>query len=272
MTGLHFHPLRVRAVRADTDDAMVVTFDVPGRAGDTFRFQPGQYLTLRQPGQDLRRSYSICARPARRCAWACGACPAGAFSTWLHQTLKAGDTLEVMEPQGRFGAAVASRRAAATCCASPAAAASRRSCRSSRPCWRSEPAAASRCCTATAAASTMFKEELEDLKNRHLTRLALHPVFSREQVDSPLNMGRLDRDKIGVFLRLIGPGLGRPRLRLRPACVERRGRGRAARRHAGRAHPHRTLRRAAKRPPTPRCMRRSRATPPTRASPWCATA
>ena len=26
----------------------------------------------------------------------------------------------------------------------------------------------------------MFKEEIEDLKNRYLTRLALHPVFSRE--------------------------------------------------------------------------------------------
>jgi ring-1,2-phenylacetyl-CoA epoxidase subunit PaaE len=55
------------------------------------------------------------------------------------------------------------------------------------------------------AASTMFKEELEDLKNRHLTRLALHPVFSREQVDSPLNMGRLDRDKVATFLRLLDP-------------------------------------------------------------------
>jgi hypothetical protein len=56
------------------------------------------------------------------------------------------------------------------------------------------------------AASTMFKEELEDLKNRYLTRLALHPVFSREQVDSPLGAGRLDAQRIGLFLRtLIDP-------------------------------------------------------------------
>jgi ring-1,2-phenylacetyl-CoA epoxidase subunit PaaE len=75
----------------------------------------------------------------------------------------------------------------------------------------------------------MFKEELEDLKNRHLTRLALHPVFSREQVDSPLNSGRLDRAKVADFLRLVGVGGGRPGLRLRPACLQRRGRGRAAR-------------------------------------------
>jgi ring-1,2-phenylacetyl-CoA epoxidase subunit PaaE len=51
----------------------------------------------------------------------------------------------------------------------------------------------------------MFKEELEDLKNRYLTRLASHPVFSREVVDSPLNAGRLDADKVATLLRLAGP-------------------------------------------------------------------
>ena len=41
----------------------------------------------------------------------------------------------------------------------------------------------------------MFKEELEDLKNRYLTRLVLHHVFSREPTDAPLNSGRMDRDE-----------------------------------------------------------------------------
>jgi len=50
----------------------------------------------------------------------------------------------------------------------------------------------------------MFKEEIEDLKNRHLSRFAVHPVFSRENVDSPLNSGRLDATKIATFLRLAG--------------------------------------------------------------------
>jgi ring-1,2-phenylacetyl-CoA epoxidase subunit PaaE len=63
MSGLHFHPLRVREVRPDTDDAMVVSFEVPADLRETFAFQPGQYLTLRHlhDGQDLRRAYSICA-------------------------------------------------------------------------------------------------------------------------------------------------------------------------------------------------------------------
>ena len=61
--SLHFHPLRVRAVQADTEEAVLVSFDVPDDLRETFHFQPGQYLTLRGDidGQDLRRSYSICA-------------------------------------------------------------------------------------------------------------------------------------------------------------------------------------------------------------------
>src|SRR5258708_37335032 len=48
--------------------------------------------------------------------------------------------------------------------------------------------------------STMFKEEIEALKNRYMTRLVLHHVFPREQMDAPLNSGRLNREKIAEFL------------------------------------------------------------------------
>ena len=58
-----FHTLTVRDVRPDTADAVVVSFEVPPELRETFSFTQGQYLTLRQQiaGQDLRRSYSICA-------------------------------------------------------------------------------------------------------------------------------------------------------------------------------------------------------------------
>ncbi|MGE5117968.1 MAG: 2Fe-2S iron-sulfur cluster-binding protein, partial [Betaproteobacteria bacterium] len=59
-----------------------------------------------------------------------------------------------------------------------------------------------------ALASTMFKEEIEDLKNRYLTRLVLHHVFSDEPTDSPLNMGLMDRDKVAEFLRTVVPAAG----------------------------------------------------------------
>jgi ring-1,2-phenylacetyl-CoA epoxidase subunit PaaE len=53
--------------------------------------------------------------------------------------------------------------------------------------------------------STMFKEELDDLKNRYLARLVVHHVFSDEPTDAPLNHGLMDRDKIGAFLRSVVP-------------------------------------------------------------------
>ena len=49
----------------------------------------------------------------------------------------------------------------------------------------------------------MFKEELEDLKNRYLTRVALHHVFSGEDTEAPINMGLMDREKVGAFLRSV---------------------------------------------------------------------
>jgi ring-1,2-phenylacetyl-CoA epoxidase subunit PaaE len=140
MSGLHFHPLRVRDVRRDTDDAVVVTFDVPDSERETFRFVPGQYLTVRSSaaGSDLRRSYSICAAAGEPLRVGVRRVPGGAFSSWLHDHLRAGDTLDVMEPQGRFGAALGR----GMCWRSPAAAGSPPSCRSSRRC--SSPTAARR--------------------------------------------------------------------------------------------------------------------------------
>ena len=94
--SLHFHPLKVRAVTPDTDDAVILSFEVPASLQADFQFVPGQYLTLRHEvkGQDLRRSYSICAGAddgelrvgVRRVE-------GGAFSTWVHGELKAGALL-----------------------------------------------------------------------------------------------------------------------------------------------------------------------------------
>lgn len=203
MSGLHFHPLRVRDVRPDTDDALVITFDVPEAGRATFRFTPGQYLTLRQPGADLRRSYSICAAPGEALRVGVRKVPGGAFSSWLHASVKAGDTLEAMEPQGRFGAALARRPHHVLAVAGGSGITPILSIVKTVL----DGDTASRVTLIFAnrqAASTMFKEELEDLKNRHLTRLAVHAVFSREAMDSPLASGRLDADKLASFLRLAG--------------------------------------------------------------------
>jgi ring-1,2-phenylacetyl-CoA epoxidase subunit PaaE len=212
MSGLHFHPLTVAALRPDADDALVLSFDVPPDLRETFRFEPGQYLTLRAwvGGSELRRSYSICAAPGEAPRVGVRRVPGGAFSNWLHDTLKPGDTVDVMEPQGRFGHALVQAGWPAAAGRHLLAVAGGSGITPILSVLKAARAADDRTrCTLLygnrGAASTMFKEELEDLKNRHLTRLALHTVFSREVVDTPLNTGRLDADKLATLLRLSGP-------------------------------------------------------------------
>src|SRR5215468_10424778 len=100
-----FHPLQVRKIEPDTQEAVIVSFDVPADLREVFSFTQGQYLTLRREidGADLRRSYSICAGVddgelrvgVRKVA-------GGVFSNWINEHLKPGDTLQAMAPQGRF--------------------------------------------------------------------------------------------------------------------------------------------------------------------------
>ena len=205
MSGLHFHPLRVRDRRPEGDDALTLTFDVPPALAQTFRFEPGQYLTLRADvaGQDLRRSYSICAAAGDTLRVGVRRVAGGAFSTWLHEAVQAGDSLEVMEPQGHFGAALANQPRHVLAVAGGSGITPILSILKSLLA-RDAQARCTLLYGNRSAASMMFKEELEDLKNRHLARLVLQPVFSREVVDTPLNTGRLDADKIATLLRLAG--------------------------------------------------------------------
>ena len=206
MSGLHFHPLRVRDIQPEGDDALTLTFDVPPALAETFRFEPGQYLTLRADvaDQDLRRSYSICAAAGESLRVGVRRVQGGAFSTWLHDAVRPGDSLDVMPPQGRFGAALASRPRHVLAVAGGSGITPILSI--VKTLLARDPRA--RCTLLYGnrfAASMMFKEELEDLKNSHLSRLVLQPVFSRETVDTPLNAGRLDAEKIATLLRLAGP-------------------------------------------------------------------
>jgi ring-1,2-phenylacetyl-CoA epoxidase subunit PaaE len=51
----------------------------------------------------------------------------------------------------------------------------------------------------------LFLEELEELKDRYLSRLTIHYVFSREPQDVALFNGRLDAEKIRAFTQTLIP-------------------------------------------------------------------
>ncbi len=200
----HFYALRVRAVEPDTDEAVIVSFDVPAELRERFAFTQGQYLTLRATldGKELRRSYSVCAgvdddvlrigvRKVR----------GGVFSNWIAQGLQAGDSIEIMPPQGRFYVPVDAQARrhylgiAGGSGITPVLSILK-TVLAREPHSRFTLLYGNR-----SLRSTMFKEELEDLKNRFLARLQLHYVFSDEHSDSPLHQGVLDADRVAAFLR-----------------------------------------------------------------------
>lgn len=203
--ALHFHPLRVTSVERDTDDAMVVGFEAPA---DGFGFEPGQYLTLRASvgGQELRRSYSICSDRALKVG--IRRVDGGAFSTWVHEQLKAGDVIESYPPQGRFVLPAARTDGRHVLFIAGGSGITPIIALLTALLEREPTARATLIYANRRTASTMFKEELEDLKNRFMTRLSLHLIFSREVVDAPLYGGRLDAGKLSAFLAGPVPAAG----------------------------------------------------------------
>src|SRR5690349_9837110 len=101
-----FHRLAVSDLRRETNDSVSIAFLVPEALRAAYRFTPGQYLTLRVviDGKDCRRSYSICSAPEDHdLRVAIKRQPNGVFSSWAQSEVHAGDFLDVMTPQGRFG-------------------------------------------------------------------------------------------------------------------------------------------------------------------------
>ncbi|MDH5538288.1 MAG: phenylacetate-CoA oxygenase/reductase subunit PaaK [Rhizobacter sp.] len=208
--SLSFQSLPVCSVHRDAE-AMIVGFEVPEALSDQYAFTAGQYLTLRvvRDGEDLRRSYSICSAPGEPVMRVgIRLLPGGAFSGWADKSLEVGQSLDVIPPQGRFFVPLdpAARRhflfIAAGSGITPMLSLLKAT-------LVAEPH--SRCTLIYGNrrfASTMFREELDDLKNCHLSRLSVHHVFSRESQDAPLFNGRLDAPRIAEFLRILVPAEG----------------------------------------------------------------
>jgi ring-1,2-phenylacetyl-CoA epoxidase subunit PaaE len=101
--AIEFHKLKVADIRRETPEAVSIAFAVPPELKDDYRFSPGQHLTLRQEcdGQDIRRSYSICAGlDDGELRVAVKKVEGGIFSTLCNDAIKPGDLIEVMTPQG----------------------------------------------------------------------------------------------------------------------------------------------------------------------------
>ena len=193
-----FHTLTVADVKQETRDAIVVTFAVPQDLQEAYRYDPGQYLTLRTTieDEDVRRSYSICSSVGdRQLRVAIKRNPGGLFSNWANDTLRAGSVLDVMQPMGTFTIPLRPDNRkhylafAAGSGITPMLSIIKTA-------LDVEPHS---CFTLfygnRASSSVMFKEELAELKDQHIDRFRLVYVLSREPQDIDLFHGRIDRQR-----------------------------------------------------------------------------
>lgn len=100
-----FHALTVSAIDQLTPNAVALTFAIPENSKEAFVFSAGQYITLKHNinGEEVRRAYSISSAPSsENLTVGIKKVPNGIFSTYANDILKAGDSLEVMPPDGRF--------------------------------------------------------------------------------------------------------------------------------------------------------------------------
>lgn len=204
-----FHPLRVRTVERLTDDSVAVTLAVPPELRETFRHMPGQHLNVRYTvdGEEIRRSYSICSPAAEELTdpvlrVGIRLVDGGAFSTYALKELAVGDVVEAMSPMGRFVLEPRAGRFAAivggsgiTPVLSIAATLLAREPDAQFCLIRSD----------RTALSTMFLDEVADLKDRYPDRFQLVTVLSREEQQAGLPSGRLDQDRLTELLPALLP-------------------------------------------------------------------
>ncbi|WP_417807164.1 1,2-phenylacetyl-CoA epoxidase subunit PaaE [Thioclava sp.] len=200
-----FYPLEVTDIRKETRDAVVVTLKPQTDAAAQFDFIQGQYLTFRHAfdGQELRRSYSICAGLDEGCLKVgIKRVDGGAFSTWANETLKSGDVIEAMPPMGKFHTPLDPAQAK-TYLGFAGGSGITPLLSIVKTVLAREPQSTFTLVYANRqVGSIMFREELEDLKNTYLGRFSLIHILESESQDIELFTGRIDAEKMEALFRL----------------------------------------------------------------------
>jgi ring-1,2-phenylacetyl-CoA epoxidase subunit PaaE len=201
--SVSFHTLEVAAVVDETNEARSIRFAVPEELRQTFRFRPGQHLTLKAEikGEEVRRNYSLCVAPhdhhltvtVKRIA-------GGIFSNWANENLRPGDAIEVMPPHGSFtwefreGAANHYVAFAGGSGITPVMSLLKTA-------LLTEPDSRFTLFYGNRdSSSIIFLETLAQLKNRFMDRLEVHHFLAEEAEEFELFNGMLDRAKCDEIL------------------------------------------------------------------------
>lgn len=210
MSTPRFQELTIKRINTEGGGSVAVTLDIPPALREIYRFEPGQFLTLRATvnGQEVRRSYSISSprsRLTQKGELEIGIRPVlgGLFSNWAATELKVGDKLSVLPPDGRF--TVRKQRAihrvgfAAGSGITPILSILATT-------LEEQPESKFTLVLGNRRmSSVMFNEALQNLKDRYLNRLTLIHVLSSQAQETELLEGRVDPAKVRAIIAAFLP-------------------------------------------------------------------
>ncbi len=199
-----FRSVRISDIYKETKDCSVMTLDIPEDMRQDFAYIQGQHLTFRSiiDGEDVRRTYSLCSSPAEN-KWqvAVKRIDGGRFSSFVNEKLKPGDTVEVMPPTGVFYAKIEPEKEknyiafAAGSGITPVLSIMKTH-------LALEPKSTFKLFYLNRSVkSIIFKEEIEQLKNKYLDRLEIFHFLTKENRSIPLLNGRFTHEKMEMLLR-----------------------------------------------------------------------
>jgi ring-1,2-phenylacetyl-CoA epoxidase subunit PaaE len=197
-----FYTIPVSDIYKETKDCSVISFGIPDDLKNEFQYKQGQHLTLRAliNGEEVRRSYSLCSSPIEN-KWqvAVKKIEDGVFSTFVNDTLKKGDAIEVMPPNGVFFTPVNPSQAknyiafAAGSGITPILSIIKTH-------LALEPNSTFKLFYLNRSVkSIVFKEEIELLKNTYFGRFEIFHFLTKEHRSIELLNGRFTKEKLQVL-------------------------------------------------------------------------
>lgn len=197
----NFYNLPVKEIKRETEDTVSVVFDIANHK-DAFNYKAGQYITLKLNinGEELRRSYSLCSSPSvdNEFRIAVKKVDNGRASGYINDTLKTGNTMEVMSPTGNFTTNFDAPKNiiafAAGSGITPIISIIKTALK------KNSNSRATLFYGNKSAATTIFKNELDTMASKYGDRLSLNYIFSRESTGNPLFDGRITQEKASNLL------------------------------------------------------------------------
>jgi ring-1,2-phenylacetyl-CoA epoxidase subunit PaaE len=197
-----YHPLRIAEVRRETAESVSIWLEIPENLKEEFTFRPGQYLNCRATidGEETRKSYSICSVPNDpTLGIAVKQVHGGKMSTYINQTVRAGDTFEVTPPEGKFILPDAMPEDAVLIFFAAGSGITPVMSQLRYFLDHYPKGQAVLFYSNRSSDTIIFREQLQAMKNENMNRFSIYHILTKEVTGVDIFSGRVDQEKCALY-------------------------------------------------------------------------